>query len=154
GFGGTPLEIALAVDVARALGRGALAPCLPGHGTHADDLASSRFEGWFGGAKSALAQLTPDEKPVIVVGISLGSVLATALLLDDPRRVRALVLLANAFWLKAPFPAWPLAFVERFNIPDFRVPKIGADIADPVARRTHLTYGEQPAHAAIEVRRA
>jgi carboxylesterase len=154
GFGGTPLEIALVTDVARSLGHAALAPLLPGHGTHADDLALARFEHWSAAAEAALDELAPAGGPAIVVGLSLGSVLATHLALAHPDRVKGLVLLANAFRLKAPFPDWALYCVERFKIPDFRVPKVAADIADPEARRTHLTYGEHPAHAAVAVRRA
>ena len=44
--------------------------------------------------------------------------------------------------------------VDRLGLPDFSMPKAGADIADAEARATHLTYGLQPVHAAIEVLRA
>ncbi|MCC6898708.1 MAG: alpha/beta fold hydrolase [Polyangiaceae bacterium] len=151
GFGGTPLEVGLVAEVARALGRRACLPLLPGHGTHADDLSRMRWDDW---ARAVDAALERETEPAIVVGLSLGSLLATHLAVTRPERVRALVLLANAFWLTAPFPAWALRAVHALGLPDFRLPKVAADIADPDARRTHLTYGEQPVHAAVAVERA
>jgi carboxylesterase len=88
-----------------------------------------------------------------VCGLSLGSLLAAHLAATRPERVRALVMLANAAWLAAP-SSWALAAVDRFGLRDFRVPKLTSDIADPAARRNHLTYPAQPVHAAISVQRA
>lgn len=154
GFGGTPSEVAIAVEVAASLGRRAFAPLLPGHGTHANDLARARWGDWTRAAEAALDEVTREGEPAIVVGLSLGSLIATHLTVEKPGSVRALVLLANAFWLMSPFPAWGLALVDRLKFRDFRLPKLAADIADPEARRNHLTYGEHPVHAAVEVHRA
>jgi pimeloyl-ACP methyl ester carboxylesterase len=63
------------------------------------------------------------------------------------------VMLANATWLSAPSSS-ALAFFDRFGLPDLWVPKLTSDIADPVARRAHLTYGAQPVQSAISVQRA
>lgn len=151
GFGGTADEVRLCVNVAEELGRKALAPLLPGHGTHANYLAKTRFSDWSKAAEAALDEL---DAPTIACGLSLGSLLATHVAVTRPDRVKGLVLLANAFWLKSPFPAWPLAAISRFDIRDFRMPKVAADIADPEARRTHLTYGEHPVVAAATVQAA
>jgi carboxylesterase len=150
GFGGTPLEVALLVEVAEGLGLGARAPLLPGHGTSARDLAKTGFREWSQAAEAALDDIA---EPALVAGLSLGSLLAAHLAACRPDRVRALVMLANACWLSSPFPTWPLRMVSMLGLPDFSVRKIEADIADPVARRTHLTYPTQPVHAAIEVLR-
>jgi len=154
GFGGTPLEIALVVDVARSLGLRAHAPLLPGHGTRAEELAKTGWEDWSRAAEAAFDALSPHGAPVVVVGLSLGSLLAAHLAATWPRRVQALGMLANATRLCAPFPDWPLRLVDRLALPDFSVPKAGPDIGDPEARATHLTYGTQPVRAAIEVLRA
>ena len=42
GFGATPQEVGIVVDIARELGLGAIAPLLPGHGTSVYDLARMR----------------------------------------------------------------------------------------------------------------
>ncbi|MBK7582805.1 MAG: alpha/beta fold hydrolase [Myxococcales bacterium] len=154
GFGGTPLEVGVVADAAQAIGRRVHLPLLPGHGTHADDLAKVRWPDWAQAVESALERAAPEGEPAIVVGLSLGSLLATHLAVTRSSRVKALVLLGNAFWLTSPFPAWALRAVDLLKIPDFRMPKVAADLADPEARRTHLTYGQHPVHAAVEVERA
>jgi carboxylesterase len=153
GFGGTPLEVELVVDVARELGLAALAPLLPGHGTDVRDLAKSRFEDWERAAQAAFDELFKSHGPLIVAGLSMGSLLAARLSARRPDKTIGLSMLANALWLTAP-SAWALSAVSALGVGDFSVPKLAADIADPVARRTHLTYPAQPVHAAIEVLRA
>jgi len=150
GFGGTPLEICLVVDVARELGLRAHAPLLPGHGTHATDLAERGWDDWLGAAAAALDELAADG-PVIVAGLSMGSLLAAHLAATRPDDVLGLALLANAAWLGWPFPTLALDIIRKLHVPDFSMPKAGADIADPEARRTHLTYDAQPVHAAVRV---
>ncbi|MBX3128417.1 MAG: alpha/beta fold hydrolase [Polyangiaceae bacterium] len=154
GFGGTPLEIELAVDVAARLGLAARAPLLPGHGKHAQHLARTGWADWSRSVEDALTELTATGDRVIAVGLSLGSLLATHAALRAPERVAGLVLLANAFWLRAPFPDWALWAVDRLRLPDVHLPKPSADIQDPIARGNHLTLSAQPSRAAAEVWRA
>ncbi len=153
GFTGTPNEVAICVDVASELGLRTRAPLLPGHGTNAGDLAKYRFEDWL----EAAAAVFDEERargPVILAGLSLGSLLSTELVLRAPGDVSGLVLMANAFSLMRPHPDLGLAVVERLGISDFFQPKSGPDLGDPEARRTHLTYNAQPMHAALSLRRA
>src|SRR5687767_6272140 len=71
GFGGTPVEIELVVDVAQALGLSAHAPLLPGHGTQASELAQTGWLDWKGAAEQAFDELDRATSPVIVAGLSL-----------------------------------------------------------------------------------
>lgn len=151
GFGGTPFEVELVVDAARELGLNALAPLLPGHGTSALDLSNTRWSDWTRAARTAFDELPG---PIVVVGFSMGSLLAASLAAQNPGRVAGLVLLANAAWLTSPFPSWALAIIERLGLPDFLAPKRGPDIADPESAQTHVSYASHPVHAAIDVRRA
>lgn len=154
GFGGTPLEVALVTEVAASIGLAAHAPLLPGHGTTARELAKTGFADWSAAAGAALDRVTKSGEPAIVAGLSLGSLLAIHLAAARPDDVRALVLLANATRLASPFPSWPLRIVDRLGLGDFSVPKASADISDPAARATHLTYRSQPVHSAIQVLKA
>jgi carboxylesterase len=154
GFGGTPFEVDLVVEVARSLGLRAHAPLLPGHGTHARDLARTGWKEWLSGAGAALDSVVRPGSPAIVFGLSLGSLLAAHLASTRPGDVRALGMLANATRLTSPFPDWPLRLVDRLGIRDFSLAKASADIGDPAARATHATYGLSPVHSAIEVLRA
>lgn len=153
GFSSTPLEVEPVVRIASELGLGAHAPLLPGHGTHVRDLKRT---GWIVWREFARAQFLRHAAhgPVILAGLSLGTLLALQLAADHGQSVRALVLLANAIRLKSPYPALALEAVDRAMLPDFWMPKAAPDIADPIGRKRHLTYNAQPVHAAVEVLRA
>lgn len=92
-------------------------------------------------------------EPVIVVGLSLGSLIAMHLAANRPQKVHALVVVANAIRLFSPFPTVLLELIDRLNVPDFWMPKVTSDIADPVARKSHVTYNTQPVRAAVDVLR-
>lgn len=152
GYCGTPEEMRLVVEVATSGGFQVEAPVLPGHCTHARDLAPLGFDDWYEGVRASFLRAA-ERGPVLVVGLSLGSLLGTRLALDYPDRVLGLVLLANAFFL-SPFPSWPLRGVDRLGLREFGVPKLGTDIGDAEARRTHLAYTVQPVGPAIRLLRA
>src|SRR5690606_23530430 len=151
GFGGTPYDVECVVRAAEEAGLEALAPVLPGHGTHARELSPLRFVDFARGVDEAIERL---DGPVIAVGLSLGSLLVLDLALRRPQHVRALALLGNAVWLTAPYPRWALMLAERLRLPDFMAPRRGADIVDVVTRARHVGYDAHPVHAAIDVRRA
>lgn len=152
GYCGTPEEMRLVVDVATSGGFQVEAPVLRGHCTHARDLAPLGFDDWYEGVRASFLSAAA-RGPVVVVGLSLGSLLGTRLCLEYPDRVLGLGLLANAFFL-SPFPSWPLRSVDRLGLREFGVPKLGADIGDAAARRTHLSYTVQPVGPAIRLLRA
>ena len=154
GYGGTPFEMKLVVEVAQSLGLSAFAPLLPGHGTHARDLAKTGFTDWMRGAEAAFDSLLGSSRRVIVIGLSMGALVAAELAVTRRSEVCALGMLANATRLYSPFPALALRLVDRLGIRDFSVPKVGADIGDPEARATHPSYGLQPIRGAIEIVRA
>lgn len=152
GFGGTTREIELCTQIAGELGLAALARCLPGHGSHARDLAKTRFADWVLGAESAYQELAA-AGPVIAAGISMGSLMAAHLAIAHPERVRGLVLLANAAWLRPPL-AWVLRAGGLLRVPDFMMKKGGSDIADLEARRSQISYTADPVHSAIDLERS
>lgn len=152
GFGGTTREVELCTQVAAELGLAARARPLPGHGTHARDLAKTRFADWVLGAESAYQELAASG-PVIAAGLSMGSLMAAHLAIQHPDRVRGLVLLANAAWLR-PSLGWLLRVGGLIGLPDFLLKKKGSDIADDEARRTQISYNADPAHAAIDLERS
>jgi len=151
GFGGTTREIELCTRVASELGLAARARSLPGHGSHARDLARTRFADWQAGAEAeyrGLAQLGP----VIACGLSMGSLMAAHIAIEYSERVRGLVMLANAAWLR-PGLALPLRVFGALRLPDFMMAKGSSDIADPEARSTQISYDADPVHAAIDLER-
>jgi carboxylesterase len=152
GFGGTTREVELCTEVAGELGLAAIAEALPGHGSHARDLAQTRFADWTQGAESTFLKFA-GTGPVIAAGLSLGSLMAAHLAITFPERVAGLVLLANAAWLSPPL-AWALRVGGALRIPDFLMRKGGSDIADPEARSSQIAYTADPVHAAIDLERS
>jgi carboxylesterase len=153
GFTGTPQEVALVVEVARELGLGAEAPLLPGHGARVSDLAPLRFADWLAAAETHYARLAADG-PVVVAGLSMGALLAFHLAANHPQSTAGVIAMANAMWLKSPWPTWGLQLADRLRIPDFWMPKSGSDLGDREQRALHLTYNAQPIRAAISLMRA
>lgn len=152
GFGATPQEVLLVLEVAEELGLRALAPLLPGHGTTVQDLAQTRWVDWRRGAHEALDQLGPG--PTLVVGSSMGSLLALELAMERPADVLALGVLASPIRLPTPFPSLALRLWCGVGAPDFNLPKSSPDIRDPVLRSNQVTYEAQPCYAGNEVRLA
>lgn len=148
GFTATPDELRFLADAAHADGFAARAPLLPGHGTSLPDLAAVRWQDWYETAEAAAVSLGAERAPVVVVGQSLGALLALHLAAARASWVSALVLLAPALFLRARWvewaaPLWPLLARLR---PYW--PKGDADIADPQARVARIGY-EQIALAAL-----
>ena len=152
GFGGTTREIELCTRVASECGLAAVARDLPGHGSHARDLAKTRFADWVAGAESAYAEVAA-AGPVIAAGLSMGALMAAELAIEHPERVQGLVMLGNAAWLRSPL-SWLLRATGLLRIPDFLMRKGGSDIADPEARATQISYTADPVHAAIDLERS
>ncbi len=152
GFGGTTREVELCTTVAGELGLAARARCLPGHGSHARELARTRFSDWVSGAEAEYRELAA-HGPVIACGLSMGSLMAAHLAIEHPERVRGLVMLANAAWLR-PSLAISLRVGRALRLPDFLMKKGGSDLADPEARSSQISYTADPVHAAIDLERA
>lgn len=153
GFTGTPQEVALVVEVARELGLGALAPLLPGHGRRVSDLAPLRFADWLRAAEEHYERLAA-QGPVVVAGLSMGALLALQLAARHPATTAGVIAMANAVWLRSPWPSYALKLADRLRFPDFWMPKSGADLGDRQERAIHLTYNAQPVRAAISLLRA
>jgi len=153
GFTGVPFEVKAPCDVAVDLGLAAKAPLLVGHGTSPTELAPLRFDDWLSGVREVFNEARA-RGPVILVGLSLGSLLATQLALEAPGAVAGLVLLSSAFWLHHPHPGLSLQMASALGLPDFFLDKGGPDLACPHGYRDHISYDTQPLHAAISLYQA
>jgi len=152
GFGATPQEVEILVEVARERGLAALAPVLPGHASHVRALAPRTFEDWLAAARVELQALAAAGR-VVVAGMSLGAIIAAHLASDEPT-VCGLALFGNALRLTSPYPARWLAVAQHLHLPRrWWIPKLCADIEAPAARARHQGYDVEPIRAAIEVYR-
>jgi carboxylesterase len=157
GFAGTPNEVRVVTDAAVKRGLFVRAPRLAGHGPDARELMNVGWADWVKTATDALFDLQDRaQSRVVVCGLSLGALLATHLAATFPERVVGLVAMSNATWLRLPSPGLLLAICDRVKPLGnaFYIPKSGADIREPEAKRKHLTYDVNPAKSAVEVLRA
>lgn len=150
GFTGVPSEVALCCDVASELGLASAAPLLAGHGRDARHLAQTEYDDWL---KSARVSFDEARKrgPVVLVGLSMGSLVATELTLGAPGDVAGLVLLSNAFWLTSPHPRWSLTAARTLRFPNFYIDKKGSNIGDLDGRREHVSLDAQPLYSALSL---
>jgi carboxylesterase len=155
GFGGLPADLALFQRAAAPLGYRMVLPLLPGHGTSPLDLLGCTWDVWYQAAEAALLRDSERDGPLVVGGVSMGAVLAVQLAVSHAQRVRGLVLLAPALWLRLPHPTWLLSAVQLLGVKDRLVSKKhGPDLRDLEARRANRGYREQPLHGAVEVYQA
>jgi carboxylesterase len=123
-------------------------------------LAKTRYEDWFALAEQTFLELVKQCGGVILGGQSMGALLALDIASRYAGETRGVVAYANAITLGSPFPAWPLRWLSHVNTHDSRLERVmlpklsGPNLADEVARRTHLTYSAQPILAAASLQRA
>jgi carboxylesterase len=104
-------------------------PVLRGHGTRWEDLQGVTARDWYADAEAALQELSAEVDAVVVVGLSMGGLVALELAMNHPRRVGAVVTVAAALRFKDPLSrltpvmakvvrSWPSP--ESFNDPTLR----------------------------------
>lgn len=153
GFGTTPDEVGMLTAAAGRLGLATSAPLLPGHGLSVRELARTSFSDWSAAALEAFDALV-ETGPVVCAGLSLGSLICLDLALARRRAVAGLVLLANALWIRRPYPDLVLRALDTLPVGDFWVPRGRPGIADAAARSEQSSYDADPLRAAISVMRA
>jgi carboxylesterase len=97
GFGGIPYDLRLVADELNGLGYTVSGPLLSGHGTSAEDMATTGWEDWYGSAEREYLRLSGSHDTVYVVGFSMGGLLALNLSIEHD--FEGLVLLAPCVFL-------------------------------------------------------
>ncbi len=151
GLTGTPFELRPVADRLARAGVRCLAPVLPGHES-AEALSRSSWHDWVTGAREALASLG-ETRRTLVVGSSMGALVACTLAVEVPGSVDGLALLAPALELQ---PLGKLAGWLARATPVARfLPQIhkggGSDVADPAARAANPCMETIPFRAVGEL---
>lgn len=151
GLTGTPFELRPVADRLAGAGVRCLAPILPGHESP-EALSRSSWRDWVSGARDALASLG-DTRRTLVVGSSMGALVACTLAAEVPGRVDGLALLAPALELR---PLGKLAaWLDRATPVARFLPLIhkggGSDVGDPAARAQNPCMETIPFHAVGEL---
>lgn len=139
GLTGTPYEMRHLGEQLALAGVRVLGVKLAGHAGAPEELATVTHANWYESVVEGFERLRAYGDPNIVVGLSMGALLAARLALDQPEAVAGVVMLAPAFFLRpssrlllrALRPAAKLADRLFFHTPG------GSDIHDAAARGIH-----------------
>lgn len=146
GFTGNPQSVrGLALVLADA-GLTVEMPLLPGHGTEVADMVPTRWEDWSAAAEAAYLEVAARSDAVVVVGLSMGGMLAVWLAEHHPE----IVALALVNPMVAPPDADTLRFVQAMvDNGDELAPGVGSDIA--MQGSVESAYPELPLRAALSL---
>jgi len=155
GFTGTPYEMRSLGERLRREGHSVGGIRLAGHATRVEDLAQCRWTDWYRSVEEGFEQLSQHSSRVVVVGLSMGALLAVRLAVQHASQVAAVVLLSASFELTNRW-ATRLGPVVRSVLPLFPeslryLNKGGSDIADPVERMQRPTYQRLPLRGVAEL---
>jgi carboxylesterase len=137
GMTGTPFEVRTVGEALAGVGYSVEVPLLAGHGGTLRDLASSQWPDWLASAERAMEQVRRHvgDRPIAIVGFSMGGLLALRLAHLYPDRVAALVIMAAPLRMR-PFQTRGVRALCRLPV-DFKsypfacIPKLkGSDVSD------------------------
>lgn len=153
GFGGTAAELRPVLEAIARAGHAVDAALLDGHGTRVEDLQEATFDRWVDAARARVAAETARHGRVVLLGFSLGSLVAMQIASERPAGLAGLVAMGNALTVK-PHTRWPFAIWEMSRQPMIDVymlkPQAG-DLVDPALMETLVTYDRHPLRSAREV---
>ena len=156
GFGGTAAELAPVLQAIGASGRAVDCALLAGHGTAPERLQDMTFDDWVGPARQRVRAAIAEHGAVVLLGFSLGSLVAMQIASERPPGLAGLVVIGNALTLGTASSV-PLGLWARvgWRMPDVYLVKPRAgDLSDPAHEDDLVTYDRHPMRAAIEVYRA
>lgn len=126
---------------------------LAGHGGLPEDLGEVSHANWYESVVDGFERLRTYEEPNVVIGLSMGGVLAARLAIDQREAVSGLVMLAPAFYL----PFWTRAALRLLRPARNIVNRVylhqqgGSDIHDAAARQIHPSNRLIPLSAALNL---
>lgn len=141
GMTGTPFEVRPVGETLGAIGYSVEVPLLAGHGGSLRDLAATQWPDWLASAERSMDRLRRNvgDRPIAIVGFSMGGLLALRLARAFPDRIAALVIIAAPLRMR-PFQTRGVRALGRLPF-DFRsyplacIPKLkGSDISDAEMR--------------------
>ncbi len=146
GYPGSPPEMRLVGDYLHERGCTVSAPLLPGHGTTAEDLNTTRWTDWRDHLVRALESLRDQCQEIFIAGLSAGGVLALYLAATQPDLVGAITYSAALYpsnWLLNLVP------VGKYLIKQF--PMREEHLTNPEAISRIWTYDTYPTAGAHEL---
>jgi carboxylesterase len=156
GFTGTAAEIRPVLTAAADAGFAVDGALMPGHGTLPIDLQPMTFDDWVEAARRRARAAIEAYGRVVLLGFSLGSLVALQVASEGLHGVAGVAVLGNALTL-AGSSRWPLGLWARSTVPmpDLYLlkPRPG-NLVDGACSDELVTYDRHPLRAALEVYRA
>jgi len=153
GLSGTPYEMRYLGERLAASGVRVLGVRLKGHAGAPEDLGATNHSNWYESAVDGFERLRQFGDPNVVVGLSMGAMLATRLAIDQREAVAGVVMLAPAFFLPAPIRV-ALRLMRPARAWGDRIyfhKAAGSDIHDHAARSIHPGTRLMPLGAALNL---
>jgi carboxylesterase len=153
GLTGTPYEMRLLGERLAAAGVRVHGIRLAGHGSGPEELGQVTHTNWYESVVEGFERLRAYDEPNVVIGLSMGAVLAARLAMDQREAVSAVVMLSPAFYL----PFWTRAALRALKPAIDIVNRIyihqqsDSDIHDAAARRVHPATRLLPLQAALNL---
>jgi carboxylesterase len=153
GLTGTPYEMRLLGERLGAAGVRVQGIRLAGHGGGPEQLGQVTHANWYESVVEGFERLRAFDEPNIVIGLSMGAVLAARLAIDQREAVSAVVMLSPAFYL----PFWTRvalrAVKPAINVANriYIHQQEDSDIHDAAARRVHPATRLIPLQAALNL---
>jgi esterase/lipase len=153
GFGGTVAELRPLLDRVVDAGYAVDGALLPGHGSSVTKLQDTTFDDWVEATRVRARSAAREHGSVVLLGFSLGSLVAMQIASERPAWLSGLVVLGNAVTLQ-PHSSVPLALLARSgaHVPDVYLlkPRAG-DLVDPAMMDRLVSYDRHPLRASLEV---
>jgi carboxylesterase len=153
GLTGTPYEMRWLGERLAAAGIRVRGVRLAGHAGAPEDLGATDYDNWYESVVQGFEELRQYGEPNIVVGLSMGGVLAARLAADQPEAVAGIAMLSPAFFLPRSIMI-ALGIVSRLgSLPGqiYLHNASGSDIHDSAARRIHPSARLMPLSAPISL---
>ena len=153
GLTGTPYEMRYLGEHLARCGFRVFAVRLAGHAGTPEELGATTHQSWYESVVDGCERLRAFGDPIVVVGQSMGAVLAARLAIDQGTAVSAVVMLAPAFFL----PYWQraaLAAIKKLGPLAAMIylrSAAAADIHDAAARQIHPSTRLMPLSAALSL---
>ena len=150
-FTTSPSEVRPLGIYLRNLGYSGIAPLLPGHGSVPEDLGNTTWLDWYASARDSLFYLKDSYQSVFVIGVALGSVLATILAASHLRiNITGLILISPSQHSPSTLVKNLLPFVKYFK-KDFQTEQ--EIVTDDLREKGQFFYSKRPTTSLIEMYR-
>ena len=154
GLTGTPYEMRHLGERLAARGVRVRGVRVAGHAGTPEELGDAGYDNWYESAINGFEELRQYGEPIVVVGLSMGAVLAARLTADQSESIAGVTLLAPAFFLPPPVTAalrTVRGVLGSYVDSIYLLNRTGSDIHDASAKSIHPSARLMPVSAPLKL---